>query len=98
MDPRAACEWLLKPDRSTGRWKTTDSQPLPMMIDGQQHFEVAKILDSRLHKGKLQYLIRWKHFPVDHDEWVSVANVNAPDLVARFHAQYPDKPSLSAVT
>ena len=34
--------------------------PLPLIkIDGKKKFEVKKILNSRNHYGKLQYLIKW---------------------------------------
>lgn len=28
----------------------------PILIEGEQHFEVKEILDSHLHRGKLQHL------------------------------------------
>lgn len=43
--------------------------PKPLMTEGEQHFEMKDILDSRKHGGKLQYLVAWKHFPPPETEW-----------------------------
>ena len=43
-------------DPITG-WKTED-HPLPIIIDGEAEWEVEKILDSRWHWRRFQYLIK----------------------------------------
>lgn len=44
---------LLKPDPSSPLRPAMKSPPPPIMIEGEQHFEVKEILDSKLHKGML---------------------------------------------
>lgn len=50
--------------------------PVPIFIEGEQHIEVKEILDSRKHKGKVQYLIAWKHFPASQSEWVDGRHIS----------------------
>lgn len=40
------------------------------LIECEQHFEVKEILYSCFCKGKLQYLLLWKHFLPSEIEWV----------------------------
>lgn len=35
----------------------------------KNEFEVEKILDDKLDKGKRLYLVRWKHFDSNSDTW-----------------------------
>ncbi|KAF8231364.1 hypothetical protein L208DRAFT_1470061 [Tricholoma matsutake] len=32
----------------------------PIVIEGEPQYKVKSILDSRLHQGKLQYLVHWR--------------------------------------
>uniref|UniRef100_A0A8C5SB36 Chromo domain-containing protein n=1 Tax=Laticauda laticaudata TaxID=8630 RepID=A0A8C5SB36_LATLA len=41
-------------------FKKENAAPKPLLIAGHEHYEVKKILDSRIFRGKLQYLIYWK--------------------------------------
>jgi hypothetical protein len=38
--------------------------PLPVEIEGQEEFEVLEILDSRIIRRKLEYLIQWQGYDV----------------------------------
>ncbi|MFN7685988.1 MAG: chromo domain-containing protein [Oligoflexia bacterium] len=70
--------------------------PPPLVVDGSEEFEVEKILDSRMFRGRLQYLVKWKGYSVKDNTWQSPDDCsNAPDLVAAFHASHPTKPGSS---
>jgi hypothetical protein len=65
----------------------------PIVIDGEQEWEVQQIKDSRLNRGKLEYQVDWKNQPRD-DEWYKAENFNnAQDVVTAFHVKYPSKPA-----
>ncbi|KAL5501145.1 hypothetical protein ACEPAH_9532 [Sanghuangporus vaninii] len=34
------------------------SPPLPVLVNDEEEYEVEEILDSRLHRGKLQFLVK----------------------------------------
>ena len=40
-----------------------------MLIEGQPHFEVEKIIDSNWYYRHLQYKIKYKGYGKEHDEW-----------------------------
>ena len=74
-------------------------KPGPIQVDGQDEFEVEAILDSRVHRGRVQYLVKWKGYDNSENSWEPVRNViNAKGLVNMFHTQHPDAPQLISMT
>ena len=43
--------------------------PEPVMVDGEEEYEVDRILDSRYFRRQLQYLVRWKRYREGEDSW-----------------------------
>jgi hypothetical protein len=68
--------------------------PPPVVTpEGEEEYEVEKILNSRKVGRQLQYLICWKGYGPEEDTWQPKADVvNAPKLVRRFHQQHPEAP------
>ena len=67
--------------------------PLPVVIDQQEEFEVSKVLDSRLYRGKLQFLVQWKGYPLEDSTWEPEKNLeNATELVSEFYQLHPGAP------
>ena len=66
----------------------------PMIVNGEEEYEVQGILNSRHHRNKLQYLIKWKGYEdPSENSWEDEENVaNAKTLVDAFHKKYPGKP------
>uniref|UniRef100_A0A803KB31 Chromo domain-containing protein n=1 Tax=Xenopus tropicalis TaxID=8364 RepID=A0A803KB31_XENTR len=73
-------------------FSSAQSPPSAILVDGQQEYEVEKILDSRLSRGSLQYLVQWKGFGPEECSWEKDSDVHAPRLVKAFHGQFPQKP------
>jgi hypothetical protein len=48
---------LLTPYHETDAYGEAYSQPPPELFDGQQEYEVEKIINDRLHRCKKQYLV-----------------------------------------
>lgn len=68
--------------------------PPPDLIDGEEHFEIREIKDSRRHYGQLQYLIAWKGYDSSEDSWVPATEFHDDDPpVLEFHSQNPDRPA-----
>lgn len=67
-------------------------EPPPIIIDGQEEFEVTEISNSRFAKGKgFQYLVHWLGY--QKPTWEHIANVShCKDLIEEFHVRYPNKP------
>lgn len=67
--------------------------PPPLVIEGEEEFEVEAILDSRLHYRKLQYLVKWLGYPSSENSWEPSSSLtNCPEKLSRFHLSYPNKP------
>jgi hypothetical protein len=67
--------------------------PPVQLVDGPE-FEVKAILDSKVVRKKLYYLVDWLGYTPNDRTWEPMENLdNASDLVAEFHRKYPDKPS-----
>lgn len=78
---------LLKP------LEESNIQPLlqpPGSVVGD-HYVIDQVLDSQLHRGKLQYLVRWKGYPTTDASWVVDKDMGATRLLRRFHQRYPHK-------
>ena len=59
--------------------------PPQEIIDGEEEWVVEDILDSKLINQKLQYLVKWKDFGMEHNSWKPWENVHAPDIVVEFY-------------
>jgi hypothetical protein len=69
----------------------TSPPPPPVIVDGEEEWEVERILDSRLHYRRLQYLVKWKGY--DAPTWQAAENMeNAGEAVREFHRLWPDQP------
>jgi len=66
--------------------------PPPIVIDREPEWEVEEILDSRWHRRRFQFLIKWKDFGREHNSWEVAFNVKAPDLVAEYYQKHPATP------
>ena len=58
------CFPLYHPSRIQGR-----QPPPPVELSTSQEYEVDKILDSRLRRRRLQYLVLWKCYPLSDTIW-----------------------------
>ena len=63
------------------------SPPLVEFLDGPE-FEVVVVLDSKIVRNKLYYLVDWLGYTPNDRTWEPAAK-----LVTAFHHQYPRKPS-----
>ncbi|MBW0549501.1 hypothetical protein O181_089216 [Austropuccinia psidii MF-1] len=86
---------LLEPVKTSTIPNRHQECPPQIMIEEEEEWEVSQILDSKLKRGKLCYLVEWKGFSKDSDRstWEPTENLsNFPDLVKDFHSLYPDNP------
>jgi transposase InsO family protein len=81
---------LAEDDPFPGRHQ--DPPPDPILVDGEEQYEVEQILDSRIRYRRLEYLVKWKGYDDGHNSWEPHYNVHAPDVVADFHHRHPGAP------
>ncbi|MBW0549473.1 hypothetical protein O181_089188 [Austropuccinia psidii MF-1] len=66
--------------------------PPPVLVEEQEEWGVDQVLDSKLKRGKLWYLVEWKGFSEDPERttWEPASNLtSSPDLLKDFHSLYP---------
>jgi hypothetical protein len=63
------------------------SRPPPELIDGEEEYQVERILGHRYHgRAKaLQYLIKWVDYPESDNTWEPAPYVHAQDLIKAYH-------------
>jgi len=66
--------------------------PPPIVMNGEEEWEVEEILDSRWHWRRFQFLVKWKGFSREHNSWEVASNVKAPDLVTEYYWKHPAAP------
>jgi len=61
--------------------------PPPVTIGDEDEYEVEQILDKRVIRKRIQYLIKWQGYPLHDATWEPIENLeNAPDKVKDFES------------
>ncbi|XP_053707011.1 chromobox protein homolog 2 [Synchiropus splendidus] len=58
---------------------------------GEQVFDAECILNKRLRKGKLEYLVKWRGWSSKHNSWEPQENILDPRLLAAFNKKEQEK-------
>ena len=67
--------------------------PEAVEVEGTPEYEVEEILDSRLKRGKLEYLVKWSGYTDDHNTWEPESNLrNSKESINDFHKSNPSAP------
>ena len=66
--------------------------PKPVIIEREEEFEVEKILNKKMVRGKDKFLVRWKEYTAEEDTWENRENLgNAKELVEEFEREYGEE-------
>jgi len=64
-------------------------QPAPVVIKGEEEWEVERILNKRRIQGKDKYLVQWKEFTAESDTWEGRENLeNAREAIEEYKKEY----------
>ena len=66
--------------------------PPPEIIGDELEYEIQQISDARRCRNAIEYLVSWKGYGPEHNQWIKKCDVHAKDLVTAFYKHYPLKP------
>ena len=59
---------------------------MPDLEENEEEWEVESIQGQRVRKRQQQYLVKWKGWPAEYNQWVSAEDMaNSTELVIAFH-------------
>ena len=85
---------LLEPVYLSGIPGRSQDPPPPVSVDSSStpSFEVADILDVRVFRNRLEYLVTWKGFGPSDNAWDPLDNLdNCDDILSSFHLHFSAK-------
>ena len=70
----------------------TTPQP-PIEVEGEPEYVVEEILDSQLHRNKLEFLVKWEGYTDENNSWEPEDNCkNSQAAIHNFYNTYPNAP------
>jgi hypothetical protein len=68
--------------------------PPPIEVEGEEEWEIAEVLDSKVTRNRLFYLVDWEGYTPQDRSWEPADFLdNATEKLEQFHAKYPQRPS-----
>jgi hypothetical protein len=61
------------------------------LLDDDEINEIKEILQKKINKRIIYYLIKWKNWSKKYNEWIAKKNMNAFDLLQKFDEQTKKK-------
>jgi hypothetical protein len=63
--------------------------PPPLeLVEGEEEYLVEEILNSKMFRSRLRFLIRWEGYGVEHNTWEYASDVHAPKCLAEFYRKH----------
>ena len=75
-------------------------EPGPIEVEGHDEYELERILDSRVHRGWVQYLVKWKGYDISEATWEPLTHLrdHAQEAIKDFHVEHPEAPQPTSMT
>jgi hypothetical protein len=83
---------LLQPYHKNSIPGRVQKPPPPVIVDGEKEYEIEKILDSKVSRNRLKFLVRWKGYTAESDEWIDKDYLeNSQGLISEFNKRQKQK-------
>jgi hypothetical protein len=90
---------LLEPYRENVLPGRVQTVPPPAEVEGDLEYEVERILDSKIERRKLKYLVDWVGYGPEERTWEPAEHLeHAADAMVAFHRAYLLRPSPQDLT
>ena len=68
--------------------------PPPISVEGETEYEIDRILDKKISRNRLKFLVRWKGYTAEHDEWIDEGYLeHSKDLIDDYNERASMKPN-----
>ena len=78
---------LLSPYHENEQHGPNYSKPPPDLVEGNEEHEIEAIVNHKMRRGRMHYLVKWKGFPSSENEWMTPAQLrHSANLLQEYKA------------
>lgn len=71
-------------DVAIGEKRATTPENENGTTEEEEEYEVEKVVDKRINKGKVEYLLKWKGYSSADNTWESEESLDCPELLQEY--------------